>query len=146
MSWFSRKHTDEIAKERLKLILVQDRSLLSPSVLNELKEDILKDYFDLIIFKDLVQRFKIENINALKYLTKYIATNISEIISIKKIFNDLKSSGVYFEGLFFKKQCCISFFCFISNSHNSRIVCVREEYLLLGKTLQSFFSLNNFIT
>ncbi|MCD6427163.1 MAG: cell division topological specificity factor MinE [Caldisericaceae bacterium] len=42
MSWFSRKHTDEIAKERLKLILVQDRSLLSPSVLNELKEDILK--------------------------------------------------------------------------------------------------------
>lgn len=42
MSWFYKKHTDEIAKERLKLILVQDRSLLSPSVLNELKEDILK--------------------------------------------------------------------------------------------------------
>ncbi len=42
MGWFSRKHTDEIAKERLRLILVQDRSLLSPSVLNQLKEDILK--------------------------------------------------------------------------------------------------------
>ncbi len=42
MTWFGRKHTDEIAKQRLRVILVQDRTLLSPSVLNELKEDILK--------------------------------------------------------------------------------------------------------
>ncbi len=42
MSWFSKKHTDEIAKERLRLILVQDRFHLSSSTLNQLKEDILK--------------------------------------------------------------------------------------------------------
>ncbi len=41
MGWFSRKQTNEIARDRLKLILVQDRKLLSPSVLNQLKEDLL---------------------------------------------------------------------------------------------------------
>jgi len=42
MGWFGKKNTDSIAKERLKLILVQDRALLSPSLLNEMKEEIIE--------------------------------------------------------------------------------------------------------
>ncbi len=42
MSWFRRNDTGSIAKERLKLILVQDRALLSPSLLNEMKGKIIE--------------------------------------------------------------------------------------------------------
>ena len=42
MSWFRRNDAKSIAKERLKLILVQDRALLSPSLLNEMKSKIIE--------------------------------------------------------------------------------------------------------
>ena len=42
MSWFRKNDTTSIAKERLKLILVQDRALLSPSLLNEMKGKIIE--------------------------------------------------------------------------------------------------------
>ncbi len=42
MGWFGRKNTNSIAKERLKLILVQDRALLSPALLSEMKEEIIE--------------------------------------------------------------------------------------------------------
>jgi cell division topological specificity factor len=41
MSWFRRKDTKSIARERLKLILVQDRALLSPSLLEEMRKEII---------------------------------------------------------------------------------------------------------
>ncbi len=41
MSWFRKRDTKSIAKERLKLILVQDRTLLSPSILEEMKEELI---------------------------------------------------------------------------------------------------------
>ena len=41
MSWFRRKDTESIARERLKLILVQDRALLSPSLLEEMRKEII---------------------------------------------------------------------------------------------------------
>ena len=41
MGWFGRKDTKSLAKERLKLILVQDRALLSPSLLNDMREEII---------------------------------------------------------------------------------------------------------
>ena len=41
MRWFGRKDTKSVAKERLKLILVQDRALLSPSLLNDMREEII---------------------------------------------------------------------------------------------------------
>jgi cell division topological specificity factor len=42
MGWFGRRDTESIAKERLKLILVQDRALLTPSLLNEMKGKIIE--------------------------------------------------------------------------------------------------------
>ena len=41
MGWFGRRDTKSVAKERLKLILVQDRALLSPSLLNNMREEII---------------------------------------------------------------------------------------------------------
>ena len=41
MGWFGRRDTKSIARERLKLILVQDRALLSPSLLQEMRKEII---------------------------------------------------------------------------------------------------------
>ncbi|HWQ21817.1 MAG TPA: cell division topological specificity factor MinE [Clostridia bacterium] len=49
MSWFH-KATNEIAKERLTFILVQDRSQLSPAVMEQMKEElvaVIGKYFDI---------------------------------------------------------------------------------------------------
>ncbi|MCB0747844.1 MAG: ATP-binding protein [Ignavibacteriae bacterium] len=58
------------------------------------KPKILKEYLDLIIYKDLIERYNISNLYLIKYLIKFLLTNTSNPISITKIFNDLKSQGV----------------------------------------------------
>ena len=42
MGFFSRKRSAQSAKERLQLVLVHDRTDISPSVLEALKDDLLK--------------------------------------------------------------------------------------------------------
>ncbi|MEI7597481.1 MAG: ATP-binding protein [Bacteroidota bacterium] len=54
----------------------------------------LHDYFDLIIYKDLVERFNISNHFLVKYFVKFLLVNISNPVSINKCFNDFKSQGV----------------------------------------------------
>ncbi|MCB9211117.1 MAG: ATP-binding protein [Ignavibacteriales bacterium] len=58
------------------------------------KPKILKEYLDLIIYKDLIERYNISNLYLIKYLIKFLLTNTSNPISITKIFNDLKSQGI----------------------------------------------------
>ena len=50
MNWFTRKRSAESAKERLQLVLVHDRTDLSPAQLEALKDDLLKaisNYIDI---------------------------------------------------------------------------------------------------
>lgn len=54
----------------------------------------LHDYYDLIIYKDLVERFNISNHFLIKYFVKFLLTNISNPISITKCYNDFKSQGL----------------------------------------------------
>jgi cell division topological specificity factor len=42
MNWFTRKRSAESAKERLQLVLVHDRTDLTPAQLESLKDDLLK--------------------------------------------------------------------------------------------------------
>lgn len=42
MNWFTRKRSAESAKERLQLVLVHDRTDLTPAQLEALKDDLLK--------------------------------------------------------------------------------------------------------
>jgi uncharacterized protein len=55
--------------------------------------DILQEYINLIIYKDLIERHNIKNISLIKYLIHYFLTNLSNLFSINKLFNDLKSQG-----------------------------------------------------
>lgn len=54
----------------------------------------LQEYIDLIIYKDLIERYKISNRYLLKYLVKYCFTNTSTLLSSNKLYNDLKSQGI----------------------------------------------------
>ncbi|MCD6476592.1 MAG: ATP-binding protein [Candidatus Aenigmarchaeota archaeon] len=53
-----------------------------------------KDYIDLIIFKDIVERFKVKNIYALKFLINRIISSSPKQFSVNKVFNELKSRGI----------------------------------------------------
>jgi len=55
---------------------------------------ILQEYVDLIIYKDLIERYGITNRNLVKRLVKYCYVNISTPLSQNKLFNDFKSQGI----------------------------------------------------
>lgn len=63
-------------------------------VLNEEKIRILKEYADLILFRDFIERHKIKNIELARFLHSFTIQNFSKEISINSIFNRLKSINV----------------------------------------------------
>ncbi|MDR1988576.1 MAG: hypothetical protein LBQ24_07885 [Candidatus Peribacteria bacterium] len=54
----------------------------------------LQTYFDIILYKDLLERYKIENEIALRYFLKSITKSFTKIVNINKIYNELKSQQV----------------------------------------------------
>ena len=54
---------------------------------------ILSDYLELIVYKDIVDRYNITNRSLLKSLNKYCFTNIATLVSFTKLYNDFKSQG-----------------------------------------------------
>ncbi|MCD6496243.1 MAG: ATP-binding protein [Candidatus Aenigmarchaeota archaeon] len=56
----------------------------------ELKRDILLNYFELLIYRDLAERFSIRNTMILRRLTKFLLTNISSPFSINAYYKALK--------------------------------------------------------
>lgn len=59
----------------------------------DLKEKILREYIDMIIYKDLIERYNVSNLFLIKYLVKYCFTNISTLLSINRVYNILTSMG-----------------------------------------------------
>lgn len=57
----------------------------------EMRRDILKNYFELIICRDIVERFSIRNITLLKNLLKYLMTNISTQFSVSAYYRVVKN-------------------------------------------------------
>ena len=53
----------------------------------------IEEYLDLMLYKDLVERFSLRNISLIKYLLKYVVSNLANPLSVNKIFNDIKSRG-----------------------------------------------------
>jgi predicted AAA+ superfamily ATPase len=55
---------------------------------------ILQDYVELVILRDIVERHKIQNITIIKYLIQTLLKNAGCGFSINKFYNDLKSQGI----------------------------------------------------
>jgi len=59
----------------------------------DIQKRILKDYLDLIVYKDVIERYTIKNQSLLKHLIKYMFVNMGTLISVNKLYNDYKSQG-----------------------------------------------------
>ena len=58
----------------------------------KLKQSILKTYYDLIFYKDIVDRYSVRDISNLKKFRKILTYNFWEYISLKKVSQELKIS------------------------------------------------------
>lgn len=59
-----------------------------------LKSKILQTYFDTMLLKDLVEHYRLSNIEVLRYFLKRIMANLTKPTSIRAIHGDIKSRGL----------------------------------------------------
>jgi len=59
-----------------------------------IKGKILREYVDLIQYKDMVERYNVQNQFLLKTLLKFCFTHPANLISVNKLYNDFKSQGI----------------------------------------------------
>jgi predicted AAA+ superfamily ATPase len=55
------------------------------------KERILKEYFEMILFRDIVERHKLKNISLARFLPSFLLQNFSKEISVNKVLKSLSS-------------------------------------------------------
>lgn len=60
----------------------------------ELRTKTLNNYFEVMLYRDVAERYNISNILALKTFIKKIISNTAKDSSINKIFNEFKSQGL----------------------------------------------------
>jgi len=67
-----------------------------PEVLNVIEDErirILQDYFNVLLYKDLIERFQIRKHALIKYLFKFLLENSANPFSVNKFVNDTRSQG-----------------------------------------------------
>ena len=60
----------------------------------ETKYELIKSYFTLLLYKDLLERYWIENEYTIKYLIRKLLLSVTKEFNINKIFNELKSQNI----------------------------------------------------
>jgi len=60
----------------------------------DLKEQIVKDYKDLVLFRDLIERYNVKNIYVVKRFFEYLIFSFAKEISVDRFYNYLKSQNV----------------------------------------------------
>lgn len=60
---------------------------------DDLKEKILQEYFNVMVLRDLIERYQISQATILKYFCKRVVGNSAGEFSVNKIYNELKSQG-----------------------------------------------------
>jgi len=58
-----------------------------------LRNRVLQEYFNVMIYRDLLERYEIKNIPALKFFLKRLMSSATRQVSVNNIYNELKSSG-----------------------------------------------------
>lgn len=59
-----------------------------------IREKTLQMYFDVMLFRDIIERNRIKNVVPIKYLMQKLIANTGKEFSIHKIYNELKSQGI----------------------------------------------------
>jgi len=59
----------------------------------DLHRKTITEYVDLMLYRDLAERFSLKNPSFLKYLLKHLLVNVAKPVSLNKLYRDLKSQG-----------------------------------------------------
>ena len=59
----------------------------------DLHNRVINEYIDLMLYRDLTERFSVRYPQLVKYLLKYMLSNLARPLSINKMYNDVKSQG-----------------------------------------------------
>ncbi len=54
---------------------------------------VLQEYFNVMIFRDIVERYQVSNLDALKFFIKKVFAGVTKPFSVNKAYNDLRSMG-----------------------------------------------------
>jgi len=57
-------------------------------------DNILQEYYFVLLYKDIVERYNIRNVPVLKYFVSRLLNNLSKPTSINKIYNEVRSAGL----------------------------------------------------
>ncbi len=60
----------------------------------ELANRFYEEYIDLVIFRDIVERYGVKNTHILKLLFKFLISSVSKEFSVHKTYRTLKSNGI----------------------------------------------------
>ncbi len=61
---------------------------------NQLAERFFREYLDLVVFRDVVERHGIKNVFIIKFMVRSLLMSFSKHFSVHSIFNSLKSQGI----------------------------------------------------
>jgi len=58
------------------------------------KLNTLQEYFNVMIYRDLIERYEIKSIHLVKYVLKRLISSFTKEFSVNKIYNELKTKGM----------------------------------------------------
>jgi len=87
---------DEEAELRSRLNEYLEYGGFPEVVLNEEKDRILKEYYDLLLFRDVIERHNLRSVSLAKFLLSFFVQNFAKEITINKIANFFHSQGKKF--------------------------------------------------
>lgn len=58
------------------------------------RPEVLQEYFHVMLYRDLMDRYGIRDASVLKYLIKRLIASFTKEFSVNKLYNDLKSRGI----------------------------------------------------
>lgn len=61
---------------------------------DELRQRILKEYVDLVFYKDLVERYRVGNPQVMRQLLRHCLENPASLFNVHKLYQDLRSQGI----------------------------------------------------
>ncbi len=104
---------------------------------NEYRVLILQDYLNVVILRDLVERYQVSNTVALRYMIRHLINAPASLFSVNKFYNDLKSLGIasgkntLHEYLDYLSDAYLFFQVFLhTRSERARMVNLRKIYVI----------------
>jgi uncharacterized protein len=99
--YFTNIKTDILSSSNVPKIAIAYENYVNHSAFPELvlnnyqfMEQTLQEYYFVMLYKDIVERYEIKNTSALKYFVKRILSNLTKSTSINKINNEMKTGGI----------------------------------------------------